>query len=166
MKKPSPRCLAATLSKLLSVHPQEGHVRDRFDQETRPKKEKFRLIYIFHVLSNTARQAVRLVRPSLPVAAVFSLGAVSAFAQQPSGGAGSLDLSSITNFFLSIATAYRGWVILAIVLLGLAGLVMMIQSRTRTIGLGMAVIAMIAGISVGIVTKHVNDNTGSSIQLE
>ena len=55
---------------------------------------------------------------------------------------------------------------LPIVLLGLAGLVMMIQSRTRTIGLGMAVVAMVAGIAVGIVTKHVNDNTGSSIQLE
>jgi hypothetical protein len=123
------------------------------------------LIPFFQPLSHTARQTVRLVRPSLPVAALFSLGAVSAFAQS-TGGAGSLDLSSITNFFLSIAVAYRGWVILAIVLLGLAGLVMMIQSRTRTVGLGMAVIAMIAGISVGIVTRHVNDNTGSSIQLE
>jgi hypothetical protein len=155
-----------TLLKILSDHPWEGHLWDRSHQETRPEKEIFSLIPIFRSLSNTAREAVRVVRPSLPVAAVFSLGAVSAFAQQPSGGAGSLDLSSITNFFLSIAIVYRGWVVLAIVLLGLAGLVMMIQSRTRTIGLGMAVVAMVAGIAVGIVTKHVNDNTGSSIQLE
>lgn len=106
-----------------------------------------------------------VLRPCLPLLALFSLDVVSAFAQS-TGGTGSLDLSSITNFFTSIAVAYRGWVILAIVLLGLAGLVMMIQSRTRTVGLGMAVAALVAGIGVGIVTKHVNDNTGSSINLQ